>query len=118
MAEGNCFGFGKRFRGYRGDLKLTVPCTQETQIRDIHEALVGTLTEPGLRTLVANMADTVVKIEHTVFGNSRAGLVEIVNGLVEDRRRKKDSKGEWVIIVSLLITNAVALLVPFLGKHP
>lgn len=97
---------------------MSVPCTQEKKIDAIYTAIVGDLTTPGIRTMLAEMTETVSKLEHVVWGNGKPGLVETVTSLVEDRRRKKDSKGEWVIIVSLLITNAVALLVPFLGKHP
>ena len=97
---------------------MTTPCQQTDKINAIYEALVGTLTEPGIRTLLSEVQKDHAVMKKTLFGNGSPGIVEVVNGLRIQHEGEEKSWGKSIAIGTLLITNAVAILVPYLGKHP
>jgi hypothetical protein len=96
---------------------MTMPCTQESKIDAIHEAIVGTLTVPGIRTMLSDMQRDMEYVKKTVYGNGKPGLLETVNGLRIQHENEEKGWGKRIAILTLLITNFVALAVPYLGRH-
>jgi hypothetical protein len=99
---------------------LTLPCTQEKKIDAIYSAIVGDLTTPGIRSLLADMQADQELLKKVVFGNGKPGLVETVNGLRIQHEGEEKSWGKNVAVSTLVLTNLIAIagiVFQFYGKH-
>ena len=96
---------------------MSVPCEQSEKIDEIYNAIVGTLTSPGIRTMLSEMQADMANLKKTIYGNGKKGVLEVVNDLRVQHEGEEKSWGKKVAIATLVITNLVALIVPYLGKH-
>ena len=94
-------------------------CTERETIKAIHDAIVGDLEKPGLRSQVAALQESAQaqkeitgKLSQLIIGNGAVGLDERVRRIEAARKRDDDTQQRsgvrfWAICV-LLMGNALA----------
>lgn len=100
---------------------MSTPCEQSEKIDEIYNAIVGTLTSPGIRTMVAEMQSDMSNLKKTIYGNGKKGVLEIVNALQVQHEGEEKSWGKNIAMATLVLTNLIAIagiVFQLYEKHP
>ena len=55
-----------------------IHCTQEDKINAIHDAVVGTVGQEGMASVLRRVSEAHEDLKHVVYGNGKMGLAQTV----------------------------------------